>query len=148
MVKTSTDLPSKVAPKDDTVPLLNASQLPPTITASATATTPLATPSRDMARTTTNNSESIQPSDGPDRASAAGIGTGVVSLFLCGPFFAVLLGFGAYYAAKENKDGLGDVARSMGDLSLSVKDKAVEIDRKHRLVDRVKTMFAGPQPPR
>jgi hypothetical protein len=73
------------------------------------------------------------------RTIGAGVFSGVVGLFLGGPFVAMILGFGAAYAA-EKQGAVGDSARAVGDVALSVKAKAKEIEEKHHVVDKNKVM--------
>jgi hypothetical protein len=95
---------------------------------------------------TAGGNESVEVSEAQvdreslDKARVVGAGTAsaVLGLLLCGPIGAALLGFGAAYAA-ENKEGVvGDAARAIGDVALQARDRAVEIDRKHRVVDKSK----------
>lgn len=83
----------------------------------------------------------IQNDDDDDnnaRITAAGIGSGVVGLLFGGPIVALIFGFGGAYAA-EKKDGLlGDTARSVGDVALSVQEKAKNLDRKYNVMENVK----------
>mmetsp|Transcript_6792 Transcript_6792/g.14827 ORF Transcript_6792/g.14827 Transcript_6792/m.14827 type:complete len:246 (+) Transcript_6792:120-857(+) len=74
------------------------------------------------------------------RQKASGIAAAVVGFFLGGPFLSLLFGGGAYYAATQRPSGdaAGDAARSLGDVALVVRDKAVEIDEKHDIVDKTK----------
>ncbi|KAL3908043.1 MAG: hypothetical protein SGILL_008635 [Bacillariaceae sp.] len=65
----------------------------------------------------------------------AGVGGAVVGFVLGGPVGSAVLGFGSAYAVrKENK--AGEAARALGELSLSVKTKASEIEDRHRYVER------------
>ena len=65
----------------------------------------------------------------------AGVGGAVVGLVLGGPVGSAFLGFGSAYAVrKENK--AGDAARALGEMTLSVKNKAIEIEDKHRYMER------------
>jgi hypothetical protein len=56
---------------------------------------------------------------------------------LGGPFFALIFGFGAAYAAQQ-EGAVGDSARAMGDVALAARVKAREIDDKHHVVERAK----------
>jgi hypothetical protein len=74
-----------------------------------------------------------------DRMVGAGVASGVVGLLLGGPFFGILLGFGAAWAA--DKDGAaGDASRAVGDVALLAKTKAREVDSKHNLVLKSKVV--------
>jgi hypothetical protein len=76
------------------------------------------------------------------RTIGAGVFSGVVGLFLGGPFVAMILGFGAAYAT-EKQSAVGDSARAVGDVALSVSAKAKEIDGKHHVVEKSKVMAQG-----
>jgi hypothetical protein len=73
------------------------------------------------------------------RTIGAGVFSGVVGLFLGGPIGAMILGFGAAYAT-EKQGAVGDTARAVGDVAMSVREKAIEIDGKHKVVDRSKVV--------
>jgi hypothetical protein len=77
-----------------------------------------------------------------NRTIGAGVFSGVVGLLLGGPFVAMILGFGAAYAT-EKQGAVGDTARAVGDVALSVRGKAIEIDEKHKVVDKSKVMAQG-----
>ncbi|KAL3919810.1 MAG: hypothetical protein SGARI_007109 [Bacillariaceae sp.] len=55
-------------------------------------------------------------------------------LFLGGPIGAVILGFSAAYASQK-EGAAGDIARTVGDIGVTVKEKAKQINDKHHLVD-------------
>jgi hypothetical protein len=74
-----------------------------------------------------------------NRTIGAGVFSGVVGLFLGGPFVAMILGFGAAYAT-EKQGAVGDSARAVGDVALSVREKAIKIDEKHNVVGKSKVM--------
>jgi hypothetical protein len=71
------------------------------------------------------------------RRVGAGIFSGVVGLFLGGPFLAMIFGLGAAYATKK-EGAVGDTARAVGDVALSAREKAIEIDEKHNVVGKTK----------
>jgi hypothetical protein len=54
-----------------------------------------------------------------------------------GPLISALLGFGAAYATQK-PGAPGDAARALGDVAISTKEKAKELDEKHHIVDRSK----------
>jgi hypothetical protein len=65
----------------------------------------------------------------------AGVGGAVVGFVLGGPVGSAFLGFGSAYAVrKENK--VGEAARALGEITLSVKSKASEIEDRHKYVER------------
>lgn len=74
-----------------------------------------------------------------NRTIGAGVFSGVVGLFLGGPFVAMILGFGAAYAT-EKQGAVGDTARAVGDVALSVREKAIQIDEKHNVVGKSKVV--------
>jgi hypothetical protein len=76
---------------------------------------------------------------GKRQTIGAGVFSGIVGLFLGGPFVALILGFGAAYAT-EKRGAVGDTARAVGDVALSARKKAIEIDEKHKVVDKSKVM--------
>ena len=71
------------------------------------------------------------------RAAAAGVGAGAVGLLVGGPFLAAFLGFGAVHATKK-EGAFGDTARAVGDIAILAKDKAIEVNSKHHVVERSK----------
>lgn len=56
-------------------------------------------------------------------------------LFLGGPIGAAILGCSAAYASQK-EGAAGDIARSVGDIGISIKAKARQINDKHHIVDR------------
>ena len=83
-----------------------------------------------------NNEFQFQNHEEGDQAQAvaAGVGTGVLGMLVCGPIGAMVLGFSAAYAAEKQQGVVGDSARAMGDVALSAKAKATEIDNKYHVV--------------
>lgn len=58
---------------------------------------------------------------------------------ILGPFIGVILGFGAAYCTK--KEGvLGDSARAFGDVAILSQEKAREIDQKHHVLEKSKSL--------
>ena len=78
-----------------------------------------------------------------ERVVAAGIGTGVLATLVAGPIGGAILGFSAAYAAQHNpqNDVVGDSARAVGEIALHAKNKSMEINSKHQVVD--KTLLAA-----
>jgi hypothetical protein len=67
----------------------------------------------------------------------AGIGAAILGFILGGPILSALLGFSSAYIVR--KDGtVGDVARSVGEVTLSVQDTATTIEEKHGFFSRTK----------
>lgn len=75
------------------------------------------------------------------RKVGAGVLSGVVGLFVGGPILAMILGFGAAYAA-EKEGALGDSARAVGEVAITVRDKATEVNNKHHVVAKSKVAAA------
>lgn len=77
------------------------------------------------------------PDEQKHLVTPAGVGGAVLGFLLGGPILSALLGFGSAYAVR--KDGTaGDVARSVGEVTISVKDKAGEFEEKHGYGSRTK----------
>jgi hypothetical protein len=72
-----------------------------------------------------------------DRRRGAGVLCGLFGCLLCGPIIALI--FGGYAAYATSKDGtIGDAARAVGDVALTARDKAKEVDEKHDIVEKTK----------
>jgi len=71
------------------------------------------------------------------RTIGAGVLGGVIGLAIGGPVFCAITGLGTMYCARAppNSSAAGDAARAMGDVALKARDKAIDIDNKHRVVD-------------
>ena len=65
----------------------------------------------------------------------AGVAIGLVGMALGGPILACVAGLGTAYAAKQS-GAVGDVARAVGDVALTAKAKAQELNDKHHIVER------------
>eukprot|EP00543_Licmophora_paradoxa_P000463 CAMPEP_0202445604 /NCGR_PEP_ID=MMETSP1360-20130828/4380_1 /ASSEMBLY_ACC=CAM_ASM_000848 /TAXON_ID=515479 /ORGANISM="Licmophora paradoxa, Strain CCMP2313" /LENGTH=238 /DNA_ID=CAMNT_0049061919 /DNA_START=30 /DNA_END=746 /DNA_ORIENTATION=+ len=62
---------------------------------------------------------------------------GCIGCLVCGPIWACALGaVSGYLTTRES--AAGDAARSMGQLAISCRTKAIDLDEKHRLVDKTK----------
>jgi|Transcript_16614 uncharacterized membrane protein len=71
--------------------------------------------------------------DFKEHKRASGIVSGVVGTLFLGPIFGIALGIMS--ARSTMKNGVwGDLARSIGDLGLTIKDKAKEINNRHHFV--------------
>mmetsp|Transcript_112012 Transcript_112012/g.157023 ORF Transcript_112012/g.157023 Transcript_112012/m.157023 type:complete len:197 (+) Transcript_112012:53-643(+) len=66
---------------------------------------------------------------------ASGTTGAVVGFLFGGPILSALLGFGAAYASKK-EGATGDAARALGDMGVSVREKAIEVDEKHHIVEK------------
>jgi uncharacterized protein YcfJ len=75
------------------------------------------------------------PVDQKHLVKPAGIGGAVLGLLLGGPLGCAFLGFGAAYAVRK-ENGAGDAARALGEMTLSVQQKAAEIEDRHRYYER------------
>ncbi|KAG7363194.1 hypothetical protein IV203_026554 [Nitzschia inconspicua] len=75
------------------------------------------------------------PDDKKHLVTPAGIGGAVVGLVLGGPVGSALLGFGSAYAVRK-ENCAGNAARALGELTLSVRKKAVEIEDEHQYCQR------------
>jgi len=64
-----------------------------------------------------------------DRMVASGTTGAVLGFLFGGPILSALLGFGAAYATKKN-GAPGDAARALGDVGLTVREKAIEVDER------------------
>jgi hypothetical protein len=71
------------------------------------------------------------------RRRGAGVLCGLLGCLLCGPILALITG--GYAAYATSKDGaIGDAARAIGDVALTARDKAKEVDEKHDIVGKTK----------
>ena len=68
----------------------------------------------------------------------AGQGGAALGLLFGGPIGSALLGFGSAYAVRKD-DRLGDTARGLAELTISVKEKASTVEEKHQFYKRSKT---------
>lgn len=77
----------------------------------------------------------------------AGLLFGLSGLFLGGPFFGLLAGGGATYAATNNDGPVGDAARASGDFAVETGSKvgeaAVEANEKYGVVLKIKDALAS-----
>jgi hypothetical protein len=73
------------------------------------------------------------------RVVGAAVAASVVGLLMGGPILAVLLGCGATYACHQG-GAAGDAARAVGDVALTVREKAEEFDKKHGVVEQSKVV--------
>jgi hypothetical protein len=72
----------------------------------------------------------------PDIVMASGTTAAVLGFFfLGGPIGAIIMGFLAAYSAQK-EGAAGDVARTVGDIGVTVSQKAKAINDKHHIVDR------------
>eukprot|EP00566_Odontella_aurita_P020897 CAMPEP_0113594538 /NCGR_PEP_ID=MMETSP0015_2-20120614/39140_1 /TAXON_ID=2838 /ORGANISM="Odontella" /LENGTH=363 /DNA_ID=CAMNT_0000501561 /DNA_START=128 /DNA_END=1220 /DNA_ORIENTATION=+ /assembly_acc=CAM_ASM_000160 len=88
-----------------------------------------------------NLMEDVKESD-QVRAIAAGVGTGVLGMLACGPVGAAMLGFSAAFAAEKENGVVGDSARAFGDVALSARAKASEIEDKHHVSQKAAVVAA------
>jgi hypothetical protein len=77
------------------------------------------------------------PEEDARLVAPSGVAGAVVGLILGGPILAAIAGFGSAYAVR--KEGpTGDIARSMGEVALSAKQKTEELEKKHHFIERTK----------
>ena len=88
-----------------------------------------------------NNDNDHSNNTNDSRMAASGAAGAVLGFLFGGPLFAILCGFGSAYATT--KDGApGDAARALGDVAITAKTKAEEIDKEHNVVYRSKQAAA------
>jgi hypothetical protein len=66
---------------------------------------------------------------------AAGVGGAIVGLLILGPIGAALLGFTCAYAAEHKEGVVGDTARSVGDLTMTARQKVVTLDSQYKATE-------------
>lgn len=76
--------------------------------------------------------------DDQARTLAAGLGTGALTLLSGHPIGAVALGFSAAFYAQHGTKGdlVSDASRAVGDVALSAKQKAIEVNEQHHVVEK------------
>lgn len=73
-----------------------------------------------------------------ERKVGAGIAIGIMTAPLCGPVLAVVAGVAAAYGTSQ--EGVaGDACRAAGDIAIVAKEKAIEVDKKHDIVNKTKS---------
>lgn len=82
----------------------------------------------------------LEPNDQEDHtimlgAVAAG---GCIGCLVGGPILACLAGVGSAYGTTQQSPA-GDCTRSMGRMALLCRDKAIEVNQKHNVIDKTKT---------
>ena len=75
------------------------------------------------------------PEDQKHLVGPAGVGGAVVGFLFGGPILSAFLGFGSAYAVRK-ENGAGDAARALGEMTMSVQQKAAEIEDSHRYYGR------------
>eukprot|EP00534_Pseudo-nitzschia_fraudulenta_P003887 CAMPEP_0201118324 /NCGR_PEP_ID=MMETSP0850-20130426/2470_1 /ASSEMBLY_ACC=CAM_ASM_000622 /TAXON_ID=183588 /ORGANISM="Pseudo-nitzschia fraudulenta, Strain WWA7" /LENGTH=221 /DNA_ID=CAMNT_0047383445 /DNA_START=96 /DNA_END=761 /DNA_ORIENTATION=- len=65
----------------------------------------------------------------------AGVGAAVIGFIFGGPILSALLGFGSAYAVRK-KNGAGDAARALGELTISVQEKSTKFEEKNKVVKK------------
>jgi len=100
-------------------------------------------PKPDVLRSSSSGESSSDVSHSAhDKMVASGMTGAVLGFLLGGPILSALCGFGAAYVSQ--KDGApGDAARAIGDIGISVKNKAAEVDKKHHIVERTSEAANG-----
>lgn len=74
-------------------------------------------------------------------AGAAAVG-GVAGMIVSGPIVALAGAAGAAVATMSSGTG-GEVARSAGNMGAASYDKAADLNKKHHIVEKVRTATAG-----
>jgi hypothetical protein len=77
----------------------------------------------------------LVPEDQKHLVGPAGLGGAVLGFIFGGPILSALLGFGSAYAVRK-ENGAGDAARALGEMTMSVQQKAAEIEDRHRYYGR------------
>jgi hypothetical protein len=73
------------------------------------------------------------------RVAASALTAGcIIGCLIGGPVCAILGGFGSAYAANNKEGAMGDCARSMGQVALATKSKALEMEEKHQITQKTK----------
>jgi hypothetical protein len=84
------------------------------------------------------------PSEPQKARVAASLTAGcILGCLIGGPVCAILGGFGTAYAAKDKEGAMGDCARSIGDVALATKSKALEMEEKHQITQKTKQVTAN-----
>lgn len=120
----------------DEVALMAAPSQRPSITSSLVSSTPNAGRPGDY------DMEAPPPSSDEGRMVASGVAGAVVGSLIFGPFLGAMVGFGAAYSTRT-EGAAGDIGRALGDIALMTRDKAGEIEREHRLVQKGKDALSA-----
>lgn len=75
------------------------------------------------------------PVDQKHLVKPAGIGGAVLGFLVGGPLGCAFLGFGTAYAVRK-ENCAGDAARALGEMTLSIQQKAAEIEDRHRYYEK------------
>merc|ERR1712232_886414 len=78
------------------------------------------------------------PEDQKYLVKEAGQGGAVLGFVMGGPIGSAVLGFGSAYAVRKQDCAMGEAARSLGKLTLSVKEKASTVEDKHHFLKKSK----------
>mmetsp|Transcript_558 Transcript_558/g.1344 ORF Transcript_558/g.1344 Transcript_558/m.1344 type:complete len:342 (+) Transcript_558:129-1154(+) len=74
---------------------------------------------------------------------ASGAAGAVLGMLIGGPYVGIIAGFGSAYASTQPEGtSAGDIGRAMAEVALLTKQKAIQIDAKHRIVDKVRVKLA------
>merc|ERR1711937_17976 len=65
----------------------------------------------------------------------AGVGAAVLGFIFGGPILSALLGFSAAYAVRK-KDSAGNLARALGELTISAQEKTARLEEKTRFGEK------------
>merc|ERR1712165_620194 len=72
-----------------------------------------------------------------ERKVGAGIAVGIVAAPFVGPVLAVFAGVAAAHGTTQ-PGAAGDACRAAGDIALVAREKAIEVDQKHEIVNKTK----------
>ena len=83
--------------------------------------------------------ENLKPTRDDEQVIGASVTTALLAGLLGGPICAVVAGCGtAALACQEDGRFMGDTARAVGQVALTARDQAKEINQKHRVLHKVK----------
>ncbi len=71
-----------------------------------------------------------------ERMIGAGVTAAAASL-MCGPIIAAVVGYGTAYGTTQPGTA-GDICRAIGDTGLYIRDKAVELNQRHQILEKTK----------
>jgi hypothetical protein len=127
-------------PAELPLPLPEATPIPIPIPASVAPST--VTEDYSLPPDSNTNTAQRQNHDENTRQVGAGVLTAVVAAPILGPFLAVVAGVAAAYGSTQ-PGSAGDACRAAGDVAMMAKDKAVEVNQKHNIVDNTSNGAKG-----
>jgi len=78
----------------------------------------------------------VTPPSSSSSIGPAAVAGGVLGFLIGGPVFGVLLGLGSGFASTR-QGAAGDIARATGDVAVTVKEKATEINQEHHMTQKL-----------